>query len=82
MVRQAHHDSGWMVIAAVALPLLSACTDISTTVETTMSGAFAPVKGAIDEVARRANEVGEGMNEVSSGIGRVTGALSGSGTTW
>lgn len=69
------------VAAAVATLVLSACSSsVMDRVQDTLSGAFAPVKGAIDETARRANEVGEGIGEVRGGIRRVQGALSGSGS--
>lgn len=62
--------------------LLSGCTGVTGNVQHTLSGAIAPVRGAIDEAARRANEVGEGVNDVAVGIKKVKGALSGSGATW
>lgn len=75
-----------LLIAAMALPLFSACSDIASTVsdqvQDTVSGAIAPVRGAIDEAARRANEVGEGVNQVAEGVSRVKGAFAGSGSTW
>lgn len=69
---------------------LSGCDDtvatvkdqVRDTVTVTVSGALAPVRGAIDEAARRAHEVGEGVNEVTGGVKKVRGALSGSGSTW
>jgi phage-related protein len=68
------------------LPPLSACSGVVSTVsdhvQETVSGAIAPVRGAIDEAARRANEVGEGVNQVTDGISRVKGAFAGSGSTW
>jgi hypothetical protein len=64
------------------LPLLSACSGVTGQVQETLSGALAPVTGAIDEAARRAGDVGEGINQVTDGIGKVRGAFSGSGTTW
>ncbi len=70
-----------LLAAAVATLALSACSpSVTDRVQDTLSGAFAPVKGAIDETARRANEVGEGIGEVRGGIRRVQGALSGSGS--
>ncbi len=75
-----------LLTAAIVLPLLSACSDIASTVsdqvQDTVSGAIAPVRGAIDEAAKRANEVGEGINDVTSGVARVKGAFAGSGSTW
>lgn len=68
------------VCGAILTPLLSGCSGVAGQVQDTLSGALAPVKGAIDETARRANEVGEGINQVSDGIQRVQGALSGSGS--
>lgn len=81
MVRQAHHDSARFIIALTVLTVLSGCSSsVTGQVHDTLSGALAPVKGAIDEAVRRTNEVGEGINEVQNGIQKVQGALSGSGS--
>lgn len=71
------------LVAAIATFALSGCSSsVTGQVQDTLSGALAPVKGAIDEAVRRTNEVGEGIDEVQNGIQRVQGALSGSGTHW
>lgn len=73
-------------IGSMTIALLSGCSatvsDLSDQVQGTLSGTLAPVKGAVDEVARRANEVQEGIQGVSTGIKQVKGAFSGSGATW
>jgi hypothetical protein len=75
-----------LIAAAALLPLFSACTDVASNVSDqvrgTVSGALAPVRGAIDDAARRANELGEGVNQVTDGVARVKGAFAGSGSTW
>jgi len=88
--RKARANGAQFVLVALLVLVLSGCSEtvlsvsdnVRGTVSDTLSGAIAPVRGAIDEAARRANEVGEGINDVTGGIQKVRGALSGSGATW
>lgn len=82
-----------LMAALLVTPLFVACEDVTSTVTDqvngardaatdTLSGALAPVRQAADEISRRANAVGEGISEVRNGVKKVSGAFSGSGTTW